>query len=169
MNMMSNHTCSDRPITDMQDKYCGDCYEDHHIQRQYKGNHKRGGAAEGRAISFVVAANGRQPLGLHVPSPFGHCALARKVGPGGLPPGRGFWGGPSLPPGKQGGLGGRRPPNAIPRQTQNQNFTQVNAVAGCSIAADGRPAMMAKTDDTKNGRGGNGQIVIATREKRRDN
>ena len=44
-NMMSNHT-------DMQDKYCGDCYDIHPIQSQYKGNHKRGGAAEGRATSF---------------------------------------------------------------------------------------------------------------------
>ena len=49
---MSNHT-------DMQDKYCGDCYDIYTIQSQYKGNHKRGGAAEGRATSFVVAANGR--------------------------------------------------------------------------------------------------------------
>ena len=31
-NMMSNHT-------DMQDKYCGDCYDIHPIQSQYKGNH----------------------------------------------------------------------------------------------------------------------------------
>jgi len=50
--MMSNHT-------DMQDKYCGHCYDIHPIQSQYKGNHKRGGAAEGRATSFVVAAAGR--------------------------------------------------------------------------------------------------------------
>ena len=49
---MSNHT-------DMQDKYCGDCYDIHPIQSQYKGDHKRGGAAEGRATSFAVAANGR--------------------------------------------------------------------------------------------------------------
>ena len=49
---MSNHT-------DMQDKYCGDCYDIHRIQSQYKGTHKRGGAAEGRATSFVVAAKGR--------------------------------------------------------------------------------------------------------------
>ena len=49
---MSNHT-------DMQDKYCGDCYDIHPIQSQYKGNHKRGGAAEGRVTSFVVAAEGR--------------------------------------------------------------------------------------------------------------
>ena len=50
--MMSNHT-------DMQDKYCGDCYDIDPIQSQYKGNHKRGGAAENRATSFVVAAAGR--------------------------------------------------------------------------------------------------------------
>ena len=37
-NMMSNHT-------DMQDKYCGRCYDDHPIQSQYKGNRKRAGAA----------------------------------------------------------------------------------------------------------------------------
>ena len=51
-NMMSNHT-------DMQDKYCGDCYDIHPIKSQYKGNHKGGGAAEGRVTSFVVAASGR--------------------------------------------------------------------------------------------------------------
>ena len=49
--MMSNHT-------DMQDKCCGDCYGIHLIQIQYKGNHKRGVAAEGRATSFVAAAKG---------------------------------------------------------------------------------------------------------------
>ena len=46
-------------ITDMQDKYCGDCYDIYPIQSQYKGNHKRGRAAEGRVTSFVVAAAGR--------------------------------------------------------------------------------------------------------------
>ena len=46
-------------ITDMQDKYCGDCYDIHPIQSQYKGYHKRGGAAEGRVTSYVVAAAGR--------------------------------------------------------------------------------------------------------------
>ena len=38
--MMSNHT-------DMQDKYCGDCYDIHPIQSQYKGC--------GRWLSFEVA------------------------------------------------------------------------------------------------------------------
>ena len=51
-NMMSNHT-------DMQDKYCGDCYAMHLIQSKYKGHHRRGGAAECRATSFVVAAKCR--------------------------------------------------------------------------------------------------------------
>ena len=46
-------------ITDMQDKYCGDCYDIYSIQSQYKGNHKGGRAAEGRAPTFVVAAAGR--------------------------------------------------------------------------------------------------------------
>ena len=46
-------------ITDMQDKYRGDCYDIYPIQSQYKENHKRGGAAEGRAISFVVSTEGR--------------------------------------------------------------------------------------------------------------
>ena len=50
-NMMSNHT-------EMQDKYSGDCYDIHPNQSQYEGKHKRGGAAEGRATSFVVAADG---------------------------------------------------------------------------------------------------------------
>ena len=48
-------------ITDMQDKYCGDCYDIHPIQSQYAKvaaagrPHKRGGAAFGRATSFVVS------------------------------------------------------------------------------------------------------------------
>ena len=49
---MSNHT-------DMPDKYWGDSYDIHPIQTQYKGKRKRGGAAEGRATSFVVPANVR--------------------------------------------------------------------------------------------------------------
>ena len=48
-NMMANHT-------DMQDKSCCDRYDIYRIQSRYKGNHKRGGAAEGRVTSFVVAA-----------------------------------------------------------------------------------------------------------------
>ena len=39
-------------ITDMQDKYCGTCYDIYLIQSQY---HKRGGAAFGPATSFVVS------------------------------------------------------------------------------------------------------------------
>ena len=46
-NMMSNHT-------DMQDKYCGHCYDIHPILSQYKGNHKRGGAAEGRHLCILA-------------------------------------------------------------------------------------------------------------------
>ena len=49
-NMMSNHI-------DMQDKYCGHCYDIHPIQSPYEGNHKRCGAAEGRVTSFVVATS----------------------------------------------------------------------------------------------------------------
>ena len=49
---MSNHT-------DMQDKYCVHCYAIHTIQSQYTGNRKRGGAAEGRVTSFVVATASR--------------------------------------------------------------------------------------------------------------
>ena len=51
---MSNHT-------DMLDKYCGDCCDIHPIQSQYTKvaavgrHHKRGGAAFGRATSFVVS------------------------------------------------------------------------------------------------------------------
>ena len=51
---MSNHT-------DMQDKYCGDCYDIHPIQSQYTKvaafdrQHKRGGTAFGRTTSFVVS------------------------------------------------------------------------------------------------------------------
>ena len=36
-----------------------DCYDIDSIHSHYKGNYKRGGAAEGRAASFVVAADGR--------------------------------------------------------------------------------------------------------------
>ena len=43
----------------MQDEYCGDCYNIYITQSQYKGSHKRGGVAEGRVTSFVVAAAGR--------------------------------------------------------------------------------------------------------------
>ena len=50
--MMSNHT-------DMQDKYCGECYDIHPSLSQFKGNNKRRGAAESRATSFLVAAKGR--------------------------------------------------------------------------------------------------------------
>ena len=49
-------------ITDMQDKSCGNCYDIYFIQSQYKGNHKRAGAAEGRVTSFVVVAKARTPL-----------------------------------------------------------------------------------------------------------
>ena len=45
--------------TDMKDKYCGDFYDIHLIQSQDKGNHERGGAAEGRTTSLVVADEGR--------------------------------------------------------------------------------------------------------------
>ena len=51
---MSNHT-------DMQDKYCGHSNDIHPIQSQYTKvaavgrHHKRGGAAFGRATSFVVS------------------------------------------------------------------------------------------------------------------
>ena len=47
-NTMSNHT-------DMQSKYCSDCYDIHPIQSQYTRNHKRGGAASGCATSFMVS------------------------------------------------------------------------------------------------------------------
>ena len=42
-------------ITDMQDQYCGTRYHIYLIHSYYKGHHKRGGAAEGRATSFVVS------------------------------------------------------------------------------------------------------------------
>ena len=53
-SMVSNHT-------DMQDQYCGDCYDMHPIQSQYTKvaacgrHHKRGDAAFGRATLFVVS------------------------------------------------------------------------------------------------------------------
>ena len=59
-NMMPTHMF--RPtITDMQDKYCGNCYDIYRIQSKYTNvagfgrHHKRGGAAFGRATSFVVS------------------------------------------------------------------------------------------------------------------
>ena len=48
-------------ITDMQDKYCGDCYDIYLIQSQYTKvaafgrHHKRGAAAFGCATSFVAS------------------------------------------------------------------------------------------------------------------
>ena len=48
-------------ITDLQDEYCGDCYDIYIIQSQYTKvaafghHHKRGDAAFGRATSFVVS------------------------------------------------------------------------------------------------------------------
>ena len=48
-------------ITDIQDKYCGDRYDIYRIQSRYTKvaafgrHHKRGGAAFGRATSFVVS------------------------------------------------------------------------------------------------------------------
>ena len=48
-------------ITDMQDKYCGECYDIYLIQFQYAKvaafgrHHKRGGAAFCRATSFVAS------------------------------------------------------------------------------------------------------------------
>ena len=48
-------------ITDMQDKYCGDCHDIHLIQSQHTTvaafgrHHKRGESAFGRATSFVVS------------------------------------------------------------------------------------------------------------------
>ena len=47
-------------ITDMQDKYCGDCYDIYFIQSLYKGAacgryHKGGRAAFGHAPTFVVS------------------------------------------------------------------------------------------------------------------
>ena len=41
-------------ITDMQDTYCGDCYDIYFIHSQYKGNHKRGAAAKGRQLCILA-------------------------------------------------------------------------------------------------------------------
>ena len=43
----------------MQDTHCGNNYDIYLTQSQYKGNHKRGAAAEGCGTSFVVAAKPR--------------------------------------------------------------------------------------------------------------
>ena len=40
-------------ITDMQDKYCGNCYDIYPIQSQYKG----GGHHNRSVVSFVLALN----------------------------------------------------------------------------------------------------------------
>ena len=50
-------TDSPSSLTETQNKYYVDCYDIYSIHSHYKGNHKRGGAAEGRATSFVVATN----------------------------------------------------------------------------------------------------------------
>ena len=101
-NMMSNHA-------DMQDKYCGDCYDTHPIQSQYVKE-----AAVGRLFfcGFLCIALGvigrihantclacgcdwsacSSPSRLHPFSPFGQCALARKETSGGrLATGRKVW------------------------------------------------------------------------------
>ena len=52
-------TDSPSSLTETQSKYCVECYDIYSIHSHYKGNRKRGGAAEGRATSFVVAAEGR--------------------------------------------------------------------------------------------------------------
>ena len=39
---------------DMQDKYCGNCYDIYLIQSQCKGNHTRVGAAEGRNLCILA-------------------------------------------------------------------------------------------------------------------
>ena len=46
-------------VTDMQDKYCGDHHDIHHIQSQYKRNHERGGAAASRGTFSVIAVKDR--------------------------------------------------------------------------------------------------------------
>ena len=46
-------------ITDMQHKYCCNCWHIYLVRAQYKGYHRRGGAAEGRATFFVAAAKSR--------------------------------------------------------------------------------------------------------------
>ena len=70
--------------------------------------------------------------GFMFPRRSGNARLRASGVRGTLPcPPEGAQGGPSPPPGTQEGLGGRRPPNSIPRQTQNLSFCQVNFVAGC--------------------------------------
>ena len=61
-NMKPSWRLTDSPpssFTDMQSKYCVDYHNIYSIKNQYKGTHKIGGAAEGLASSFVVAAAGR--------------------------------------------------------------------------------------------------------------
>ena len=48
-------------ITDMQDKYCGDRYDIYRIQSRYKGNHKRGGAAEVLRAWFIAPPTAMNP------------------------------------------------------------------------------------------------------------
>ena len=97
-NLMSNHT-------DMQDKYCGHSNDIKPIQSQYKGNHRRGAAANGRHLCMlalnrvnVVAVTTMRVLhvgviGRHVPChydfmlprrSYNECLHARVQGPGGL-------------------------------------------------------------------------------------
>ena len=47
-------------ITDMEDKYYGDCHGSYLIQSQYKGDRKRGGATTSIVTSSVAAAKGRR-------------------------------------------------------------------------------------------------------------
>ena len=111
-NMMSNHT-------DMQDKYCGHYYDIHPIQSQYKGNHKSGGAAKGRATFCVVAAEGRHLYILDIMflAIRASCFLTVRAmracaqgGSGGPCSAGGGSGGAFGPPREAGGFGGRHPP-----------------------------------------------------------
>ena len=85
-------------ITDMQDKYCGNCYDIYLIQSQYKGNHKLAltkiNIVAITKILFVHVWISCSPsVVLHDPSPYNHCALTRKESLGGLLTQAVVWGG----------------------------------------------------------------------------
>ena len=59
-------TDSPSRLTETQNKYCVGCYDIYSIHSHYKGNHKRGAAAEGRGTTFVMAMNRLDALDLVV-------------------------------------------------------------------------------------------------------
>ena len=87
----------------MQYKYCDNRYDIYNIQSQYNGNHKRhlcklaltkiNIVAITKILFVHVWISCSPSVVLHDPSPYDHCALARKESLGGLLTQAVVWGG----------------------------------------------------------------------------